>query len=157
MTVPYENATSGASAREEITKILRRFRCASVGFMDDFAEASVVLAFTHRGRQVQLRASAAGWAALYLKDHPHNSRSRKTRQQHESDALAKGLIAVNSVLRDWIKGSVTAVECGLMSFEEVFAPQIRLPNGERLIERAMKALPPADGMGERLDREREGR
>ena len=35
--------------------------------MDDFARHEVLLAFTHRGRRVQLHASAKGWAALYLK------------------------------------------------------------------------------------------
>lgn len=34
-TVPYESASSGASARDEVTKILRRFGCESVGFMPD--------------------------------------------------------------------------------------------------------------------------
>lgn len=33
-TVPYAGATSGASARDEVTKVLRRFGCDSVGFMD---------------------------------------------------------------------------------------------------------------------------
>src|SRR5258705_9860525 len=41
--------------------------CERVGFMDNFDDCSVLLAFTHRGRQVQLRASARGWAAMYLK------------------------------------------------------------------------------------------
>jgi hypothetical protein len=31
--------------------------------------------------------------------------------------LRQGQVAVNSILRDWIKGQVTAVECGILSFE----------------------------------------
>jgi hypothetical protein len=46
-TIPYANATSGTAAREEITRTLRRFGCESVGFMDDFAEKSVLRVFTH--------------------------------------------------------------------------------------------------------------
>ncbi|MEO1206411.1 MAG: hypothetical protein AAFV45_08760, partial [Pseudomonadota bacterium] len=70
-TVPYENASSGAKAREEITSLLRRMGCESVGFMDDFESYTVLLAFKHRGRDVQLRASAKGWAQMYLKaQHP---------------------------------------------------------------------------------------
>ena len=68
MTVPYASATSGTAARDEITKLLRRFGCESVGFMDDFEDHSVLLAFKHRGRAIQLRASARGWAALYLRE-----------------------------------------------------------------------------------------
>jgi hypothetical protein len=59
--IPYATTTSGSAAREKIAKILRRFGCESVGFMDDFADNSVLLAFTHRGRPIQLRASAKGW------------------------------------------------------------------------------------------------
>jgi hypothetical protein len=33
-------------------KILRRFGCESVGFMDDFEKHEVLLAFTHRGRPI---------------------------------------------------------------------------------------------------------
>ena len=59
-SIPYAGAQSGAAARDEITKVLRRFGCESIGFMDNFSEHEVLLAFTHRGRQVQLRASAKG-------------------------------------------------------------------------------------------------
>jgi hypothetical protein len=34
--IPYASASSGANARDEITKLLRRFGCESAGFMDDF-------------------------------------------------------------------------------------------------------------------------
>ena len=33
---PYAAATSGTKARDEITKILRRLGCQSIGFMDEF-------------------------------------------------------------------------------------------------------------------------
>ena len=82
-TTPYANASSGASARDDITKILRRFGCESVGFMDDFDKHEVMLAFTHRGRAIQLRASANGWAAMYLKENPWSARRRSTRLEHE--------------------------------------------------------------------------
>jgi hypothetical protein len=65
MTVPYAGATSGMRAREEIKKILTRFGCESIGFMDDNAKHEVLLAFTHRGRQVQMQLSAKGWAAMF--------------------------------------------------------------------------------------------
>lgn len=138
--VPYENATSGAAARDEITKILRRFGCESVGFMDDFEHHEVVLAFKHRQRPLQLRASAKGWAQLYLKSHPWSSRSRSTRQEHERKALQQGLKSVNSILRDWIKGQVTAVECGILSFEAVFLPYMISQDGRPAIEHLMQHL-----------------
>lgn len=69
MGVPYAGAKSGMAARDEITRMLQRFGCESVGFMDEFADMAVMLAFRHRGRPVQLRASAKGWAAMYLKEY----------------------------------------------------------------------------------------
>lgn len=135
MGVPYAGATSGASARDEITKVLRRFGCESVGFMDDFEKHEVLLAFTHRGRPIQLRASAKGWAQMFLKEKPHTQRMRNRRADYELAALKQGHVAVNSILRDWIKGQVTAVECGILSFEAVFIGHMLTTDGRPLIER----------------------
>ena len=142
--VPYSEATSGDKARADITALLRRFGCESVGLMDDFADQSVLLAFRHKGRSVQLRASARGWAQLYLKTNPHKSASRTSEADYRRAALAQGQLAVNSMLRDWVKGQLTAVECGLMSFEAVFMPYILTSDGRPLIERVQEAklLPP---------------
>jgi hypothetical protein len=142
--IPYASASAGQRARDEISKILQRFGCGSIGFMDDFDKHEVLLAFTHRGRQVQLRASAKGWAQIWLKENPHTYRSRSTRQEHEQAALRQGHIAVNSILRDWIKGQVTAVECGILSFEAVFMPFMLTADGRPLIERVSELLPEAD-------------
>ena len=88
--VPYASASSGMRAREEIKKILTRFGCESVGFMDDNVKHEVLLAFTHRGRQVQLTASAKGWAAMYLKENPwtYNRRAKRHDFDRPPSALA---------------------------------------------------------------------
>ena len=134
MSVPYATANA-QSARAEITRILKNFGCESIGFMDDFGDHSVLLAFKHRGRAVQLKASAGGWASMWLKQNPWNSRRRDSRQAYEQAALEQGQKAVNSILRDWIKGQVTAVECGILSFEGVFLPYMLTHDGRPLIER----------------------
>ncbi|AZO77448.1 hypothetical protein B5U98_18030 [Bosea sp. Tri-39] len=151
--VPYASATSGAAAREEITKLLRRMGCESVGFMERFQDKSILLAFEHRGRQIQFEASARGWAAWFLKENPWNSRMKRTKPQHEAAALDQGLVAVNSILRDWVKGQVTAVECGLMPVEAVFLAHMVTHDGRTVIQRfeETKLLPPptpAPGTGE---------
>ena len=53
------------------------------------------------------------------------------------------VLAVNSILRDWIKGQVTAVECGILSFEAVFLPYMLTHDGRPLIERVSELLPEA--------------
>jgi hypothetical protein len=130
-------------ARDEVTKVLRRFGCESIGFMDDYEKHEVMLAFKHRGRAIQLRASAKGWAAMYLKDNPYNGRRRQNRHDYEQAALAQGLIAVNSILRDWIKGQMVAVECGVLSFDAVFMPYMLTNTGQTMLDhmRETKMLP----------------
>jgi hypothetical protein len=120
--------------------MLRRFGCESVGFMDDFENYELILAFQHRGRPMQLKASAKGWAQLYLKEKPWSYRCKGSKQEYERAALQQGLIAVNSILRDWVKGQVMAVECGILSFEAVFIPYMLTADGTPLIEK-LKSRP----------------
>lgn len=146
MPVPYESANA-TTARAEIIKILQRFGCESIGFLDDFAKGTVQLVFSHRGNKVSLTASAQGWATLWLKAHPsHRTRSRITLKDYQERALAQGLKATNSILRDWIKGQVTAVECGILSFEAVFLPFMLTTDGRPLIEKlqARQLIAPPD-------------
>jgi hypothetical protein len=133
--IPYASATSGNRAREEVVKILRRLGCEKVGFMDDHAKHEVQLYFEHRGRSVQLPASAKGWAQMWLKENPLSHRARKSQHEHEQEALRQGHLAVSSALRDWIKGQVTAIETGILSFEAVFMPFMLTNDGRPLIER----------------------
>jgi hypothetical protein len=107
-------------------KILRGFGCERIGFADDFEKGEVALAFEHHGRAVQLRANAKGWAQLYLKRNPHLNAERALRQGH---------VAVNSALRDWVKGQVTMIECGILSFEAVFMPYMLTSDGRTVVER----------------------
>lgn len=143
VSVPYENATSGERARNEITKILRELGCSRVGFMDDMEKHSIILAFSHRGREMRLEASAEGWASMYLRMNPHSSRMKRSLTQHKQFALRQGMVAINSVLRDWVKGQVTAIECGILSFEDVFMPVMLTDDGRTIgqIVRDAKMLP----------------
>lgn len=145
MTLPYASASSGTKARAEIVRILRRFGCEQVGFMDEFDTHSLLLAFKWRGRAVQLRASAQGWANAYLKENPWSDRRHYNEREWGQRALDQGMIAVNSILRDWVKGQVTAVETGILTFEGVFLPYMLMADGRPLIEHARKLLPPPEG------------
>lgn len=141
MVMPYENASSGAKARDEILKILQRFGCESVGFMDEFTTHTLLLAFTWNGRNLQLRASAQGWANAWLKENEWSTRRYLDEHEWEQKALNQGLIAVNSILRDWVKGQVTAIETGILTFEHVFFPYMLGNDGIPIIEAAKKLLP----------------
>jgi hypothetical protein len=65
-------------------------------------------------------------------------------QRLSERALRQGQMAVNSILRDWIKGQMTAVECGILYFEAVFLPYMLTRDGRPLIERVADLLPEAE-------------
>lgn len=133
--LPYENATSGHKAVEEIRKTLLAFGASSFGVMDNIEKQTVLIQFTYNGRNVSVEASIAGYAARWLREHPYGSRTRCTLIEHERKAMAQASVSVCSVLRDWIKGQVTAVETQMLSFEGAFLGQIMLPSGESVLER----------------------
>lgn len=62
-------------------------------------------------------------------------------------AMDVASVAVYSILRDWIKGQIMAIETGILSFEGAFLGQIMLPTGHTVLEHAAAAnlLPAPDG------------
>jgi hypothetical protein len=143
MPLPYENATSGEKALGEIQKLLRGFGCSKFGSMSDDEAQEVLVQFEYRGRPVSVKASVRGYAAAWLRAHPYSSRSRSTQKEYERKALDIASIAVYSILRDWIKGQIMAIETGILTFEGAFLGQILLPTGKTVLEHAAatKLLP----------------
>lgn len=147
MAIPYATATSGDKALVDLQKTLAKFGCQSFGTMTDAERGCTVVQFKHRGRVVSLEASWKGYATVWLKDNPYSHRTRGTRAAHEEKALAQAKTSVCSVLRDWVKGQVTAIECGVMSFEAAFMPHMLTKNGIRLIDQvqSQNLLPSPEG------------
>jgi hypothetical protein len=132
--LPYASATSGDKALAELSSILTRFGCTRFGTMTDNEAGELIVQFSYRGRDVSVKASFRGYAAAWLKSNPYSHRMRCTRVEHESKAMAQARISVCSVLRDWIKGQVTAVETGILTFEGAFLGQILLSNGRSVLD-----------------------
>ena len=131
MSLPYAEATAGERALMELQKVLAKFGCTSFGTMTDTERKVQITAFKWRGRSVQIEASWDGYAkALY------KSSSRRSQQACYDQAR----ISVCSVLRDWVKGQTTAIECGVMSFEEAWLPHMLTNNGQRVADR-IKTMP----------------
>lgn len=140
MGLPYENATSGGAALEEIRKLLTKFGCARFGTMTDAEHGELIVQFTCRGLDISAKASYRGYAAAWLKEHPYGPRTRGTKVAHEAKALKQAEISVCSILRDWIKGQVVAIETGILTFEGAFLGQILLPNtGKTVLEAVMRS------------------
>jgi hypothetical protein len=146
LSLPYENATSGDRAMADVERILRGFGCTKFGSMMDFEHGELLVQFTYRSRNVQVRASTNGYAAAWLKHHPWSGRSHHPKIEHERRAKTIASKAIYSMVRDWIKGQTTAIETGILSFEGAFLGQILLPSGLTVLETAQKQkLLPAPG------------
>ena len=141
--LPYSTATSGDRAIGEIEKFLKTFGCTSFGSMMNYGAGERIVQFEYRGTTILVKASAKGYAAAWLRQNPFKPRGRSTKQQHEDKALAIGAVAVCSVLRDWVKGQIMAVETGILSFEGALLGQILLASGKTVLEyvEAQKLLP----------------
>jgi hypothetical protein len=110
--------------------------------MEHQDKGEMLVQFTHRGKVVSVVVSWKGYAALLLKERPWTVRMRATRAQYESECLTQAQLSCCSLLRDWIKSQMTAIECGLLSFEAAFLSHILLPNGMRAIDYARTNLLP---------------
>lgn len=139
--LPYEGATAGDKALIELQRTLAKFGCATFGTGTDAERGMTIVTFKWRERTVKLEASWKGYAAAWLKAHPYKYSSRVTRAEHEQRALTQAQVSICSVLRDWVKGQVTAVECGVMSFEAAFMPHMLLKDGRRVLDAAQALLP----------------
>ncbi|KKK85337.1 hypothetical protein LCGC14_2774310 [marine sediment metagenome] len=112
MKLPYASTSTGTKAREEILKILKRFGCTSVGFMDEFDTKTVILAFVWRERQIQLRASAQGWANAYLRETPWMMNRHSTKAEWEQRALDHKARAMISSELGHARAEISAVYVG---------------------------------------------
>lgn len=144
MSLPYEDSTARAPLAE-LQRTLDKFGCTMFGTAKDTERGVTMVQFKWRNRSISIEASWKGYAAAWLKAHPHSRNDRKnTREQHHAKALAQAQVSVECCLRDWIKGQVTAIECGVMSFEAAFMPHMLLPDGRKLIDAVVSSnlLPP---------------
>lgn len=134
MSLPYQSATSGKRALDEIRKILRVFGCGKFATGEDFETGEVFIQFEHRNRMINISVSAKGYAAAWLNENPWSYRRQATKGEWEQKALKIGSVAVYSILRDWVKAQTTMIEAGVMEFEAAFLSHIMLPSGKSVID-----------------------
>jgi len=143
VSLPYATATSGDRALVEIQRILGKFGCQRFGTAVDAERGVTIVQFRWRERSVSLEASWIGYAEALRRAQPPKRRSRVSEAAQEQQRIRQAQISVCSILRDWCKAQITAIECGTLSFEAAFLPHMLLPSGERVIDRirADKYLP----------------
>lgn len=153
--LPYESTTAGEKALGETQKILRAFGCTKFGSMVDDGAGELLVQFVYRDRPVSVKASTKGYAAAWLRQNPpkvfkadvERGTDIEKRRQQEAKAMDIASRAVYSILRDWIKGQVTAIETGVLSFEGAFLGQMLLGNGQTVLEHvhSTRLLPAIEG------------
>ena len=131
--LPYATATTGARAKDEIERLLINLDCDDLVFAESRKLGAVVLQFSHRGRAVKMPANYKGWAALHLQRNPWTSRKHVRKDEYERRALEQGRKAVWSVIRDWLKGQLTAVECGIVPADHMFLPWMLTHDGKTIV------------------------
>lgn len=141
MALPYENATSGMAALAEVEKIVARIGVNKFGSWTDYDAGRLVVRFELRGRAYQVEASYKGYAAAWLRENPWTNRRSRSPSDWNRLAYEKGKNAAPSILRDWIKAMATAVEVGLLTFDEAMLPHALTHDGRRLIELVKDHLP----------------
>ena len=97
MPLPYENATSGKAAVDEMQRVMRAFGATTFGVMDDFEKGEVIVQFAYRNVPTTIRASSKGYALAWLRENPWSTRRRTTEAQHQMRALRLGQVAVYSI------------------------------------------------------------
>ncbi len=135
MALPYENCTSGDQALATLQKILREFGVQTFGSMIDYETGELIVQFKYKGRQIDVRASMAGYAEAWRREHPYTYRTKITEDAWREKSTTIASVAVYSIMRDWLKGQITAIETGMLTFESAFMPHYLLPNGQRVIDR----------------------
>jgi hypothetical protein len=129
MSLPYENATSGDRALVEVQKMLAKWGCASFGTAQDVERGVTIVSFRWRERIVHLEASWKGYAQAL----------KRSGWKRDDECIEQAKTAVCSVLRDWCKAQITAIECGVLSFEAAFMPHMLLKDGRRALDAAQAA------------------
>lgn len=133
--VPYEHATSGNKAKLEIEDLLLNFGCTGFGSYENVEREEVLVQFVYRGQEVSVSASYRGWAETWLEANPWTSRKRISKADWRTRAIGQGRLAVWSVLRDQLKGHLTAVLCGINSTKHAFLPWMVTDDGRTVAER----------------------
>lgn len=136
LKLPYETTSMGERALAQSQRLLQSFGCQQFAHALDYENRIVLVSFKHRDRIVKLEASMKGYAAMWLKAHPYTSRHMRktTREDYEARAYVVAENAVYSMLRDWIRGQITAIETGMLTFESAFLAQIVLPSGRTAMQ-----------------------
>lgn len=151
MQIPYASASAGEAAIADTRDMLYRLGASSFGIMERRDESGdmMLVQFEHRARAVTIKIALQGYAKWWLRENPWTPRRRASEAAWKQKAIEAARGAAPSILRDYVKASITMVEAGAMTFDQAFLGALHLPTGETIYEaleggQGVPALPSPD-------------
>lgn len=140
--LPYQASdVSVARSQDRIRQLFIRFGASRFSFSEEPAEGKFIINFIIRDLPVSLPFSADNVFQAYIKEKPYTSRMKRTREAYEQNLREQAGRSVYRFAEDYLKAVFTAIEFGLMTFEEAFLGSFINPsNGQRLGEALVPQL-----------------
>lgn len=133
--LPYSNSKADPiRAQGRIRQMLQKFGVDRVGFDEDFTSFEVSVKFLYKNYPVKLPVNYSALSERLLKEDPWTRRKNKNRTDWEQDKRETAYRAGFSILEDFLKASLTLIDSGLFTFEEVFIGHFVSSRGQRLGE-----------------------
>lgn len=132
--LPYQSSeVSVARSQDRIRTLFIRFGASHFSFSEEPAAGLFVINFVINGLPVSLPFSADNVFQAYLKEKPYTSRMKRSREAYEHSLREQAGRSVYRFAEDYLKAVFTAIEFGLLTFEEAFLGSfINQYNGQRL-------------------------
>ncbi|MCC6800434.1 MAG: hypothetical protein IT325_09965 [Anaerolineae bacterium] len=115
--LPYQSATSGERAVQDMQKLLRAFGCASFGHMLDYAKGELLVQFEYRGQRVSVKAPATRACSVGTACGPSriSSTSSTSWCNYRTPSDGKPTMGTKSgELREMLLDAIEAVKAGNM-------------------------------------------
>lgn len=142
MSLPYSDSEANPlQAQARIRKMLLKFGVSRLRFDEDIEKGEIKVEFIYKEFPVSLPVNIHRLAERYLEDDPWTPRRRSSRSEWATKKKEVAQNAAFSLLEDFLKGLLMAVELGVFSFEEIFLSYFRDAQGRRLGEVIVKQLP----------------
>ena len=132
---PYSGSKANPVAAEQrIKALLKKFGVQMVSITDDYEHETLMVLFKYRNMPAKVPMGYGALAKKWLAEQPYSRRRHKSKADYEVNIKATAYRAAFSVLEDLLKATVTLVDLGFKSFEEVFLADIVMEGEKRVIE-----------------------
>lgn len=139
--LPYTNSKCNpVQAQARIQKLLIKFGVDKISFTLDVKRGELAISFVYKGYPVRLPVNYAALADRYLAEDPYTTRKMTSKAEWIAAKQEIASRAAYSILEDFLKGSITMVDMGVLPFEDIFIGSFVHASGRRLGDILMPQL-----------------